>query len=68
DNVFDTAPEIPADQEALLASQQMTPHHDSQRRIEVYTRKGSLPPGELYLPPAVLFTGLGLSFLVMLSH
>ncbi|GAA0845312.1 hypothetical protein GCM10009113_18290 [Marinobacter szutsaonensis] len=66
--VFDSAPDIPPAQESLLASQRITPHHDSERRIEVYTRRGSLPPGELYLPPAVLFTGLGLSFLVMLSH
>ncbi|MGF2735737.1 PAS domain-containing sensor histidine kinase [Marinobacter sp. DUT-1] len=66
--VFDSAPDIPPTQESLLTSHRITPHHDSERRIEIYTRRGSLPPGELYLPPAVLFTGLGLSFLVMLSH
>lgn len=66
--VFDSAPDIPAAQESLLTTRTITPHHDSNRRIEVYTLKGSLPPGELYLPPGVLFTGLGLSFLVMLSH
>jgi len=35
-------------------------HHD--------TRRGTLADSALYLPPLVLFTGLILSFLVMLSH
>lgn len=43
-------------------------HHDNPWKIEVYTRNGSLPASALFLPPLVLFTGLILSFLMMLSH
>lgn len=43
-------------------------HHDSRWKIEIYNQGGALAGSALYLPPLVLFTGLILSFLVMLSH
>ena len=51
-----------------LVSRQIKSHHDSQWQLRITIPRGSLPPGALYLPPLVLFSGLGLSFLVMLSH
>jgi len=66
--LFDSAPDIYASDEITLATQTMESHHNSQWRVSVYTPRNSLPPGELYLPPLVLFTGLGLSFLVMLTQ
>lgn len=41
---------------------------DVQQRAEQLAPGNNLPAGELYLPPLILFTGLGLSFLVLLSH
>ena len=66
--VFDSAPELSSQNEMPLAARSTENHHTSQWRVTVYMPAGSLPPGELYLPPLVLFTGLGLSFLVMLIH
>lgn len=66
--VFDSAPELNSQNEMPLAALSTESHHTSQWRVTVYMPAGSLPPGELYLPPLVLFTGLGLSFLVMLIH
>ncbi|MBL3558453.1 MULTISPECIES: PAS domain S-box protein [Marinobacter] len=66
--VFDLSPDTAAGTRIPLATRITNPHHDSQWRIEVYTRQGGLPATVLYLPPMVLFTGLILSFLMMLSH
>ncbi|MDX1552828.1 MAG: PAS domain S-box protein, partial [Marinobacter sp.] len=66
--VFDLSPDTAKGTRIPLATRHTNPHHDSQWRIEVYTRQGGLPATVLYLPPMVLFTGLILSFLMMLSH
>lgn len=66
--IFDTSPELDASEKVLLATATVEAHHDSEWRMDVYMPRGSLPSGELYLPPMILFTGLGLSFLVMLTH
>lgn len=66
--VFDTAPDIPAVEEAILTTRQVEAGHNRDLRIDIYLSLEPLPAGELYLPPFILFTGLGLSFLVMLTH
>lgn len=66
--IFDHSPEPATGARIPLATRNTLPHHDSEWRIEVYTREGGLPATVLYLPPVVLFTGLILSFLMMLSH
>ena len=66
--VFDSSPELSSQSEIPLAALSTGSHHTNQWRVMVYMPAGSLSPGELYLPPLVLFTGLGLSFLVMLTH
>lgn len=66
--IFDHSRETVRGTRIPLATRHTNPHHDSEWRIEVYTREGGLPATVLYLPPVVLFTGLILSFLMMLSH
>jgi len=66
--IFDTSPDLPVPERLQLASAIVEAHHDNAWRIGTYIAKGSLPADELYLPPAILFGGLGLSFLVMLIH
>lgn len=66
--VFDLSPEAPRGTRIPLATRHTDARFDNQWRIEVYTRKAGLPATVLYLPPMVLFTGLILSFLMMLSH
>lgn len=66
--IFNLSPDNPRGARIPLATRHTNAHHDSQWRIEVYTREGGLPATVLYLPPMVLFTGLILSFLMMLSH
>ncbi|MDK8462238.1 PAS domain S-box protein [Marinobacter sp. SS13-12] len=66
--IFDRSPETATGTRIPLATRDTHPHHDSAWRIEVYTREGGLAATVLYLPPVVLFTGLILSFLMMLSH
>lgn len=66
--VFDLSPEPSRGERIPLATRNTEAHHDSQWRIEVYTRAGALPANVLFLPPLVLFSGLILSFLMMLSH
>jgi PAS domain S-box-containing protein len=57
-----TGPRIP------LATRKTMSHHDTPWRIEVYTHEGLLPANALLLPPLVLFGGLTLNFLVMLTQ
>ncbi|TKV69084.1 PAS domain S-box protein [Marinobacter panjinensis] len=66
--IFDLSPNTARGTRIPLATRNTNTHHDSQWQIEVYTREGGLPATVLYLPPLVLFTGLVLSFLMMLSH
>ncbi|MDL0431971.1 PAS domain S-box protein [Marinobacter sp. TBZ242] len=66
--IFDLSPDTPRGARIPLATRHTNTHHDSQWRIEVYAREGGLPATVLYLPPLVLFAGLTLSFLMMLSH
>jgi PAS domain S-box-containing protein len=66
--VYDTSPNIPKSEQRHLASAVVEAHHDNVWRIDAYIGRGSLPTDELYLPPLILFGGLGLSFLVMLIH
>ncbi|WP_297797674.1 PAS domain S-box protein [uncultured Marinobacter sp.] len=51
-----------------LAALDLYPHHDSKWQIEVFPTSNILQGNDFYLPPLILFTGLGLSFLMMLSH
>lgn len=55
-------------QKIPLVTGHMDTHYDSQWQIQVYMRQGALTGSAIYLPPLVLFTGLILSFLVVLSH
>lgn len=66
--IFDLSPDTTRGARIPLATRHTNTHHDSQWRIEVYTQEGGLPATVLYLPPLVLFAGLTLSFLMMLSH
>jgi PAS domain S-box-containing protein len=66
--VLDTAPSVPPESRRLLASRDVEAHHGARWNINISIPENRPPPGELYLPPLLLFGGLGLSFLVMLSH
>lgn len=66
--VFDHYTDFPSGTRISLATRQANSHHNSSWRIEVYTQERALPASVLYLPTMVLFTGLVLSFLMMLSH
>ncbi|PXX92502.1 hypothetical protein DIT71_04720 [Marinobacter vulgaris] len=66
--IFDLSPETFRGQRIPLATRNNGAHHDSHWRIEVYTHEGGLAANALFLPPLVLFSGLILSFLMMLSH
>ncbi|HEY9118575.1 MAG TPA: PAS domain-containing protein [Marinobacter sp.] len=66
--VFDVSSETPQGTRIPLASRSTVAHHDSQWHIEVYTRESGAPSEALFLPAMVLFGGLTLSFLMMLSH
>ncbi|GHD41260.1 PAS domain S-box-containing protein [Marinobacter persicus] len=66
--VLDTAPQVPESERLPLVSRQVEAHHDTRWTIDISISQNTLPPGERYLPPLLLFGGLGLSFLVMLSH
>ena len=66
--IFDPAPDTSRGARVRLAVRNIDVHHDSQWRIEVYTRKAGLPANAWYLPPLILFTGLILSFLMIISH
>ncbi|WP_303290082.1 PAS domain S-box protein [Marinobacter sp. SS5-14b] len=59
---------VSTDNPLVLLSRHIDTHHDNQWRLQISIPRGKLLPGELYLPPLALFSGLGLSFLVMLSH
>ncbi|NMT62944.1 PAS domain S-box protein [Marinobacter orientalis] len=66
--VFHLSPDTSGGPAIPLATRHTHSDHDSQWRIDVYAREGVLPATVLYLPPMVLFTGLILSFLMMLSQ
>lgn len=66
--LFDSSPALASSEKVLLASATVAAHHETEWRIDVYIPEGTLPSDVLYLPPLILFTGLGLSFLVMLTH
>ncbi len=66
--VFDTHPGQNPGDRVHLVSREIEAHHETQWTLDVSIPQGKLPPGQLYLPPLLLFSGLGLSFLVMLSH
>jgi len=66
--IFDTSDELQASEKMRLASTTVEAHHDTDWRIDVYMAGGTLPSDELYVPALILYTGLGLSFLVMLIH
>lgn len=66
--VYDTSPNIQKSDQRQLASAVVEAHHDNVWRVDAYIGRSSLPTDELYLPPLILFGGLGLSFLVMLIH
>ncbi|GGC68166.1 PAS domain S-box protein [Marinobacter halophilus] len=58
----------PEQSQILLLSRTVNVHHDNEWTLHISMPRGTLPPDELYLPPLVLFSGLVLSFLLMLSH
>ncbi len=66
--VFDSLPNLTEASKVQLTAANVESHHDHQWRIESYIAKGTLAADQVYLPPMILFGGLGLSFLVMLSH
>ncbi|MCL7942537.1 PAS domain-containing protein [Marinobacter sp. ATCH36] len=66
--VFGLSPEPSQGPRIPLATHSIDAHHDSQWHVDIYTREGGLTANALYLPPLVLFTGLILSFLMLLSH
>lgn len=66
--VFDSSTGLPESNKVQLTAATVEPHHDHDWRIESYIAKGTLAVDQLYLPPMILFGGIGLSFLVMLSH
>lgn len=65
--VFNSARGSTPGSRTVLATSDVNPHHDNQWRVEVFALNSAIPADELYLPPLVLFTGISLSFLVMLS-
>lgn len=69
--VFEFPPErsLPDNQAPIhLLTRTVKAQHDTQWTLDISIPEGVVPPGDLYLPPLVLFSGLGLSFLVMLIH
>ncbi|MFN2362070.1 MAG: PAS domain S-box protein [Marinobacter sp.] len=66
--IFDHSPEASRGAVIPLASRGARDHQDSQWRIEVYARESGLSANALFVPPLVLFSGLVLSFLMMLIH
>lgn len=66
--VFNSAPDSAPESRIFLASSEVAAHHHSDWRVDVFTLDDTLPADQLYLPPLILFTGFGLSFLVMLSQ
>ncbi|MFO8141771.1 MAG: PAS domain S-box protein, partial [Marinobacter sp.] len=66
--LFDQAGPEPSYRHTLLLSRTVNVHQDNEWTLHISMPGGVLPPGELYLPPLVLFSGLILSFLLMLSH
>lgn len=66
--IFDSTDGARPEDSHSLATQDIYTHHDSEWQIEVFTTDRALHGDEFYLPPLILFTGLGLSFLMMLSH
>lgn len=63
--IYDTSPNTPSSKELRLATKGVEGDGWS---IEVYTHGDILTPGELYLPPSSFFTGLAVSFLLLLSY
>lgn len=66
--VLNTAPDVPENDRRFLVSKTVEIAHGAGWKIDISIPKHRPPRGELYLPPILLFGGLGLSFLVMLSH
>ena len=66
--LFNQNPDLPREQRIDLVSRTVKTHHDAQWMVHISMPAGTLLPDDLYLPPLVLFGGIGLSFLVMLSH
>lgn len=66
--VFDSTGGARPEYMLSLSTQNLYTHHDSKWQIEVFTTDKTLQGDDFYLPPLILFTGLGLSFLMMLSH
>lgn len=66
--IFDSSGHGIGSDHAVLASVPLDLNQNTALQLDVSMPRGALPSGELYLPPLVLFTGLGLSFLVMLTH
>lgn len=65
--LFNQIPDLPS-RRVDLVSRTVEAHHDARWTIHVSMPASTLPPDDLYLPPLVLFSGIGLSFLVMLSQ
>ncbi|MEA1080944.1 sensor histidine kinase [Marinobacter qingdaonensis] len=63
--VFDTSPNISSDMALPLASQTMD---GGDWLIEIYAPRKPMTPGDVYFPPTSLFTGLAVSFLLLLSY
>ncbi|WP_336367638.1 PAS domain S-box protein [Marinobacter sp. C2H3] len=53
---------------SVLVTRNLNDHHDGAWQVDVGLSRGPAPRPGLFLPPMTLFTGLGLSFLVMLSQ
>ena len=67
-NIYTTGSSADQTKKNLLVTRGIHAHHDSNWQIDISLPDSQLPGDELYLPPLVLFSGIGLSFLVMLSH
>lgn len=66
--LFNQNPDLPPKQRIDLVSRTVETHHDTRWTVHISMAAGTLSPDDLYLPPLVLFSGIGLSFLVMLSY
>lgn len=66
--IFDSTDGARPESLHLLATQKFHTRHESKWQIDVFTTDNALHDNDFYLPPLILFTGLGLSFLMMLSH
>lgn len=53
---------------APVLSHTVNVHHDTSWTLHISRPEDALSPDQLYLPPLVLFSGLSLSFLLMLSQ